>query len=393
MGKSIKIINLSKLNYEKDNWKHTVEFTNEIREFERDIFLKIISDRLSAEDIKTIETPSIIYPQEKSVLAVHWHPEFIPIDLIKKRIHNTFPSFKNELIIPTQHNVVLNYNDYYGVEIDCFSKEFNRKVQLLLHFKNYDPEKAVTLNSIIEHTFKYRSKQLFELIHFITSPSMEDKFKIAIKETESDDLIVAFLKYHTSKLDQLIQTYDSKIPVWAIQNKLLRNYIDELRFFYDEKTIHRTQLLFSAVKRMVKKDFNVEYFYNTKDLIEEARSANAGIVIPHPEQFWPILLADYDVDGYEVWNPQSREFTNFLMNVLIKQNKTLQFKDKPLLLFMGDDTHMGEKIRALELQDPEKAGREIGVQLGWEDPDVQKTLIASGFSKERIIDEYKSRLE
>ncbi len=45
------------------------------------------------------------------------------------------------------------------------------------------------------------------------------------------------------------------------------------------------------------------------------------MVIPHPEQFWPILLADYDVDGYEVWNPQSREYTDFLIRALDNQNK------------------------------------------------------------------------
>lgn len=66
-------------------------------------------------------------------------------------------------------------------------------------------------------------------------------------------------------------------------------------------------------------------------------------MIPHPEQFWPILLTGYDVDGVEVWNPQSHRYTNFLVSVLNEKNRRMDSSERPLLIFMGDDTHMSEK--------------------------------------------------
>jgi hypothetical protein len=75
------------------------------------------------------------------------------------------------------------------------------------------------------------------------------------------------------------------------------------------------------VKALVKVEFSLKYFYRTSEVIEEARALGAGIVIPHPEQFWPILLKEYDVDGIEVWNPQSRRYTEFLISVLNRRNQ------------------------------------------------------------------------
>jgi hypothetical protein len=59
---------------------------------------------------------------------------------------------------------------------------------------------------------------------------------------------------------------------------------------------------------------------------------------------------------------------------------------------MGDDTHMSEKIRAPEVQDPEKAGREIGYQPAWEDFSIRKALIRADASRRKVILEYKERL-
>jgi hypothetical protein len=117
-----------------------------------------------------------------------------------------------------------------------------------------------------------------------------------------------------------------------------------------------------------------------------------GIVIPHPEQFWPILLADYDVDGYEVWNPQSREYTEFLINVLNRQNRALPADKRRLMVFMGDDTHLGEKAKAPELQKPDKASREVGVQPAWHDLAIRKSLIVADMDRPKVIEEYRARL-
>ncbi len=117
------------------------------------------------------------------------------------------------------------------------------------------------------------------------------------------------------------------------------------------------------------------------------------MVIPHPEEFWPILLADYDVDGYEVWNPQSQEYTEFLISVLVTKNRRRERNQRPLLLFMGDDTHMSEKLRPLEEQHKSKGQREIGYQPPWDDLNLRKKLIMAEMDRLTLIQEYKARLD
>ncbi len=62
------------------------------------------------------------------------------------------------------------------------------------------------------------------------------------------------------------------------------------------------------------------------------------------------------------------------------------------LVFMGDDTHMGEKIKPATQQNSEKANREIGYQGAWDDLEISKRLILSGMSREIVIREYRERL-
>ena len=88
-----------------------------------------------------------------------------------------------------------------------------------------------------------------------------------------------------------------------------------------------------------------------------------------------------------------REFTEFLIQVVDRQNKTRCRNDRPILITMGDDCHMGEKVKPLRLQDPEKAGREIGVQPAWDDLSLRKALIMANSGRQRAIEEYKQRLE
>ena len=104
----------------------------ELTEQDEAIFSQITSFDLDNEQKERIIHPELTFPRQSSVLAVHWHPEFIPMDLIDQRIHTMFPNKNNELIIPTQHNEILSYKGFSGVEVDCFSRGFNQKVQLLL---------------------------------------------------------------------------------------------------------------------------------------------------------------------------------------------------------------------------------------------------------------------
>ena len=63
---------------------------------------QITSRELSPEQVERLTIPPQVYSEQEDLLAVHWHPEFVPMDLIRQRIHNTFPNRKRELIIPTQ---------------------------------------------------------------------------------------------------------------------------------------------------------------------------------------------------------------------------------------------------------------------------------------------------
>ena len=184
----------------------------------------------------------------------------------------------------------------------------------------------------------------------------------------------------------------AKISPYSIKNKVLPHFFDCLRSQCGTALIERCKTFMNAVKMIVKANFPLHYFYRASEVIEEARSLGAGIVIPHPEQFWPVLLTSYDVDGVEVWNPQSHRYTNFLVSVLNEKNRRMDSSERPLLIFMGDDTHMGEKTRNPGEQHPEKAAREIGLQPAWDDLGIRKTLILAGTSRKQVIEEYKKRL-
>jgi hypothetical protein len=147
-----------------------------------------------------------------------------------------------------------------------------------------------------------------------------------------------------------------------------------------------------AVKEVVKSDFSLDYFFDARAVIEEVRGLGGCIIIPHPEQFWPVLLADYDVDGYEVWNPQSREFTEFLIDVVMRFNRARGSGGRELLVTMGDDCHMSEKIKTLDMIDPEKVAREIGIQPPWDDLSIRKRIVVSGLSRRSVIKRYRERL-
>lgn len=367
------------------------EQTEEVTAKDRDLFFRIVSTELSEEQRERITTPAVVLPRQNNVLAVHWHPEYVPMELIAKRINATFPNMEKSLIIPTQHNVLLSYGDYSGVEVDCYSRGFNRKVQLLLHFYNPILSGGSVLWAALEHTRKYRASQLFDFIHTIITP-VAKRIENAVRETGADEQLVEFVRICTVKINSLLENNLDAVPQDIIKNKLLRDFFNALRPDYGNTFINRVQVYLKAVKMEVKKHFSPKYFFRTSEIIEEARALGAGIVIPHPEQFWPILLAEYDVDGYEVWNPQSREFTEFLISTVINKNKQLTMSARRLLVFTGDDTHMGEKVKPPDEQDAQKASREIGVQPVWDDLTIRKKLIVARMDKHNVIEEYRDRL-
>jgi hypothetical protein len=148
----------------------TTAETTDLTDADEQRYQRLVSTELSPEQIKQIVNPPAIHPQQKAVLAVHWHPEFIPIDLILQRVATMYPNREDELIIPTQHNCLLSLDGFAGVEVDCYSQQFNRKVQLLLHFREeaIAGDRAAILKDMLAYTFSYRSRQLFEFIDTIT---------------------------------------------------------------------------------------------------------------------------------------------------------------------------------------------------------------------------------
>ncbi|MFZ5426609.1 MAG: hypothetical protein ACOZEN_06520 [Thermodesulfobacteriota bacterium] len=365
----------------------------EVTDWDLETFLALTCAGISPEQAQAVRNPGARFPRQDYVLAVHWHPEHVPMDMIRDRIAAMYPGRKDELIIPTQHNQLLTWGEYAGVEVDCYSHGFNRKVQLLIHLRADRLGRAGVLSNMLSHTFKYRSSQLYEYLDALCEPDWAEARQKAAGQAGSDEEVVEFTAIHARRLKSLLVQNEGRTPGDAIKNKLVRNYLDCLREFFEPRFINKAQVYAKAVKELVKDQFSLAYFYRASEVIEEARSIGAGVVIPHPEQFWPILLRNYDVDGIEVWNPQSQQYTEFLINVVLDQNRRGYHKDRPMLIFMGDDCHMSEKLKRLDEQDKEKAAREVGLQPAWDDLVISKGLIMAGVSRKTVMDEYRARLD
>lgn len=363
----------------------------EITDDDRSRFFQVVSVDLAPWQVEQVVNPSHQYVRQEALLAVHWHPEFVSMDHIHRRVNAMFPNRKEELLIPTQHNVLMSWDEHSGVEVDCYASGFHRKVQLLLHFTNDKVEDASVLKSMLAHTFKYRSSQLFDFMHTITSPD-EERIGRAAKSTGADEELIAFVHANVRKIQRLLDDEWTNIPRMSVKNKLLRNWFDTMRTELGDNAVDRVQAYLKAVKKLVKQGFNLKFFYRASEIIEEVRGLGGCVVIPHPEQFWPILLRNYDVDGIEVWNPQSQEYTEFLISVVNEQNARRTASERQMFIFMGDDCHMGEKTKPLEQQDTKKAAREIGLQPAWDDLSIRKKLIVNGISRRSVIREYRERL-
>ncbi|MBU1228437.1 MAG: hypothetical protein KKA55_00415 [Proteobacteria bacterium] len=364
----------------------------EATEADERLFAAITSTGLDEAARARVVTPAVVQPAQEAVLAVHWHPEFVPMDLIRRRIEASYPAMRTRLIIPTQHNELMEYGPYSGVEVDCYSRGFNQKVQILLHFRTERLAEASALKSMLAHTLSYRSSQLFDYLRAVTGED-EAILSAAARETGAEEEIVALARVLCRKLSALVEKQRDSLAQDAFKNKLVRNFVDGHRPLLGDRLVNRVQVFLKAVKQMVKAQFPLTYFYRTTEFIEEARALGGGVVIPHPEQFWPILLAEYDVDGYEVWNPQSQRYTEFLINVLYEKNRRKAAGERRMLVFMGDDTHMGEKTLPAANGNSCKTRREIGLQPAWDDISIGKKLIIADMDRVRVIEEYAARLD
>jgi hypothetical protein len=369
-----------------------VQDQRDITAWDEEVFRSITSAVLTPEQRQRLAAVRLTYPRQRLAMAVHWHPEFLPLELCMERFRSTFPNLQESLVLPTQHNQILTLDGYAGVEVDCYSSGFNRKVQLLLHFRADKVARANALKSMLDHTFKYRSSQFFEFMDSILDPRWERRMQEAIAQTGADEKVVGFVRTHAHKLRRLVKEHESTTPPEMIKNKVLSDYFQALKEKFPGWLVNRSLVLLKVIKDIAKREFSLQYFYRASEIIEETRYLGGGIVIPHPEQFWPILMADYDVDGYEVWNPASREYTEFLIKVVNRENRSLRPGRRKVLIFMGDDTHMSEKAKPPPHQNPDKANREVGVQPAWEEMSIRKSLMLTGVSLAGVIEAYKARL-
>ena len=373
------------------------KITPEPDEKDESLFLELINTTLAPWQEKQVSSPSTVYSGQRELIAVHWHPEYVPMPLIRKRMSAMFPNAEEELCIPTQHNELLELGAYAGVEIDCFSRAFNQKVQLLAHFKSDRLQNSHVFKGMLAHTYNYRSLQLNAFLKALAEglnlEHSPDYVKEASHFSGADQTVIHFAACMALKLRALIEKYQNAVPREMLKNKLIRNMIDHCRQQFGTVFVDRVQSYARELKAQVKADFSSEYYYLTSEVIEEVRGLGGCLIIPHPEQFWPILLAGYDVDGYEVWNPQSHRYTEFLISVVENQNKYRPPNRRKLLILMGDDCHLSEKVRPLTVQDPAKASREVGLQPAWDDFSIRKKLISAKSERKDVIREYKERLE
>lgn len=357
-------------------------------------FNHLTSVELNRQERELAARPDRLAPEVKEYLAVHWHPEWAPLECIRRRLDLAFPQAENSLAIPTQHNKVLSFGPWAGVEVDAFDRKYGLKVHLLVHFAAERLPRASAFLSMMDHTYNYRAHQLLDILNRLAEPDVPaDKIKLGLKGSISREGIL-MARFYAIRLKALIE--ESGIIGGSrdemLKNRLLTDFImartaPEHQIFAEQAFIY-----INAIKKMVKKNLKPAEFYSPEEVIEEARSLKAGVVIPHPPQFWPILLDDLDVDGWEVWNPSTPDHTMFLLEVMNQANACRRAGRRRLLAFMGDDTHMSAKFRRNLCAEKDSANREIGFQPPWNDPAVKDLLNRTGQSLTQTINEYRSRL-
>ncbi|MFI3272612.1 MAG: hypothetical protein R3Y11_11020 [Pseudomonadota bacterium] len=377
------------------------------------LFQRLIDTTLTQEHVDELITPQYTYAEEKEFLAIHWHPQHVPLDLVKQRFDALFPNVAeaDRLIIPTEHNVLHGWGDYAGVEVDCADHKMKLKVQLLLHFKvdavgcvreelgdtaGEDKGKAHTLRTMLDHTARYRTKQLRHLLETAANPEApqhQHRLERAVRASSATPQIVDFVSAQAHKLLHLLGTEVDAPTTDERRSTLLRDTVEAQRATLGPLFTAQVHAYTKALRGRVKAEFPLDFFYTAQECIEEARALGAMVTIPHPEQFWPILLANYDADGVEVWNPQSKRHTDFLIATITETNRrrAKSGKRKPIIVTTGDDCHVGEMVQQL-VSDHQRPVRELGVQGAWSDDNTLEALHEAGISRQSIMRAVRERL-
>lgn len=358
------------------------------------LFRSLVDTEITAEQAAQLTTPAHTYPDQRHVLAIHWHPQHVSLETARQRITRLFPDSSDMLIIPTEHNALHEWDEFAGVEADCRDLRLDLKVQLLLHFKAERVREAHTLRSMLAHTARYRGLQLRDLLETAAAPAAtrhRHRTERAVRATGADHTVVALAAACARKLLALLGDEVDAPSTDERRSTLLRDFVEARRPLFGPMLTPQLHAYTKALRDRVKAEFPLRFFHDAHAFIEEARGLGGVVTIPHPEQFWPILLAGYDVDAIEVWNPQSRRHTNFLISV-IRENNENRFRNRPVLITMGDDTHLGELLRQAEGPDKARLSREIGVQPLWTDATTLMELQAAGMVRDHVMAAYRERL-
>jgi hypothetical protein len=352
------------------------------------IFNGLTAIGLTAEEEARATTPERVDEAERHVLALHFHPEWVPMGMVDSRLKRAFPNAETRLAIPTQHNQLQELDGFTGVEADVFAHEYGIKIQLLIHLKSDRLKNASAFPAMIQKTFQYRALQLLDFLDLLVEP--DKAMQKDIKKLGYHSQTIKMGKRMASKLRRLvIESGVIGTPrAEMLKNRLLTDYIAKKGAPIDGESMDRLLSFVKQTKNLVKARVDPSRFYPARDLIEEARGLGAGVIIPHPPRFWPALLDDLDVDGWEVWNPSTPDHVLFLIDCLKRRKKI----KRDLLAFMGDDTHMSSKIRPDISDKKESIKAEIGFQPPWVLEDVKAALKDAGQSRERTINEYLSRI-
>ncbi|GAB6268684.1 MAG: hypothetical protein STSR0002_14260 [Smithella sp.] len=91
--------------------------SEKITTWDHNVFERLIAVDLTPIQIQRIIDPSNRFEKEGALLAIHWHPENVPLELIRTRIDVMYPNIKEYLIIPTQHNEIIISDFLISTEI------------------------------------------------------------------------------------------------------------------------------------------------------------------------------------------------------------------------------------------------------------------------------------
>ncbi|UQZ90585.1 hypothetical protein C4J81_15775 [Deltaproteobacteria bacterium Smac51] len=363
-----------------------------ITEEDWNLFNRLTSVELDDREKAMAVSPGRTAPGETELLAVHWHPEWVPMNLIGERLEASFPDAANSLIIPTQHNKVMTFGPWAGVEADAYDRQYGQKVQLLIHFRADRLDRAGTFIGMMERTYNYRAHQLLDILSRLAEPDEVSSRVWSSLSCSIPSESLRMARFYAIRLRALIEMSGilGSERDEMLKNRLLSDFMLRRVCRRHSVLLEQAMVFINAIKRSVKAELSPDAFYSPQEIIEEARSFGAGVVIPHPPVFWPILLSDLDVDGWEVWNSSTPSHTVFLTEALSRANQ-IQRK-RPLLVFMGDDTHMSAKIRLPVSDQKGSASREIGFQDPWFSQPVRDALNKTNQSRTNTINEYRDRL-